>query len=115
MPAGLKRLEARIAAATGADRKLDAEIHKAACGARADDVPGYTASVDACLALIHARLPAWRWHVGYDPRGILPYVVLTHDLPDEGARVEMAAPTVPLALLGALVKALRMEDSAKGT
>lgn len=114
MRTGLGRLEAEVAAATGADRKLDADIHQAVCDARPDAAPPYTASVDACLALIHDRLPEWHWHVGYDPRGIFPYAVLTRDPQDESARSEMTAPTVPLALLGAFVRALRMEISREG-
>lgn len=70
--------------------------------------PGYTASVDTCLALIGRALPGWRWHVGHGPRGILPYAVLTRDEGDgPHRRAEAVAPTVPLALLRALVKARR--------
>ena len=25
-------------------------------------------------------LPAWHWHIGYGPRGVVPYAVLTNDL-----------------------------------
>jgi len=105
----LKRLEGEVAAATGADRHLDADIHETVYGARHEEVPPYTASVDACLLLIHDRLPAWHWHIGYGPRGLFPYAVLTHDPADEDAKSEMMAPTVPLALLGAFIKALRSE------
>jgi hypothetical protein len=111
----LKQLEEKIAAATGAHRGLDADLHDAVYGGRPEQTPPYTSSVDACLALIHERLPGWHWHIGYDPRGIFPYAVLTHNPDDDDSRSEMAAPTVPLALLGAFVKALRQEDSRKGT
>jgi hypothetical protein len=110
MPNLLHRLESKIGTATGADRDLDADLHEAIYGTRPDDVPAYTASVDSCLALFHDRLPEWHWHIGYGPRGIFPYAVLTHDPGSEDAQSEMIAPTVPLALLGALVKALRMEE-----
>ena len=67
----------------------------------ADDPPSYTGSVDACIELVHHVLPGWGWHVGYGPKGILPYAALTHD----DARHEASAPTVPLALLLALLEA----------
>jgi len=111
----LKQLEKKIAAATGADSGLDDDLHDAVYGSRSEQTPPYTASVDACLTLIQQRLPEWHWHIGYDPRGIFPYAVLTHNPDDDDSRSEMAAPTVPLALLGAFVKALRRENSRKGT
>jgi len=114
MRTGLKQLEATITAATGADKELDADIHDAVYGSRPEEAPPYTASVDTCLVLIHERLADWHWHVGYGPRGFFPYAMLTNDPQDEEARAEMAAPTVPLALLGAFIKALRMENKSKG-
>ena len=114
MPNRLKQLETDLAAATGADTALDAEIHESAYGARPEKIPSYTASVDACLALIHERLPEWHCHIGYGPRGIFPYAMLTHDPDDKEASAETTAPTVPLALLGAFVKALRRDSSRKG-
>lgn len=110
----LKQLETDLAAATGADTELDAEIHESAYGVRPDSVPAYTSSVDACLELIHERLPEWHCHIGYGPRGIFPYAMLTHDPEQTGARSEKVAPTVPLALLGAFVAALRKADAPKG-
>jgi len=115
MRTGLRRLESELTAAIGAAMKLDADLHNAVYGARPDRAPPYTASVDACLALVHERLPEWHWHIGYGARGFFPYAVLTHNPEDADSRSEMAAPTVPLALLGAFVKALQKEDSLKGT
>ena len=107
---GLRRLEGRIARATGADSGLDRAIREALDGAApADGVPPYTASVDACLALIGRALPGWHWHVGWGPGGILPYASLSRDGAGPAGRVEMTAPTVPLALLGTLVKAARLD------
>ena len=77
-----------------------------------DGVPPYTSSVDACLDLIGSTLPKWHWHVGHGPRGILPYASLTCDEAGPAIRVEATAPTVPLALLGALVKAAQSDRSA---
>jgi len=112
---GLKQLETTITVATGADKGLDTDIHEAGCGARPGEVPPYTASVDACLVLIHERLTEWHWHIGYGPRGFFPYAMLTNDSQDEEARAEMAEPTVPLAMLGAIVKAPRVENKPKGS
>ncbi len=98
----LEDLLKRIEGVTGADRDLDRRIGQGLdrLGA-SDQMPDYTASVDHCIALIGRILPHWAWHVGYGPRGILPYATLH----DEEQRFEAIAPTVPLALLAALVKA----------
>ena len=86
--------------ANGGDPALDARVH-AAWGDPAEPVPPYTESVDACLALIHRRLPDWHWHVGRGVAGILPYARLS-----DGTREFHAdGPTVPLALLRALAAA----------
>ena len=109
----LRDLEDRISRATGLDPELDCAIHDALDPAAADGaVPPYTASVDACLLLIGKALPEWHWHVGHGPNGILPYALLTGDAPNPGSQVEVMASTVPLALLGALVKAVQLDRSA---
>ncbi len=87
-------------AATGAERALDRAVHEA-LGDGADEVPPYTASVDACIELVHGALPGWGWHVGFGPLGIIPYASLHKD----EARFEASAPTVPLALLAATIAA----------
>lgn len=112
MRGNLERLEIEIGAATGADTDLDAGIHAAVYGGSSGKAPAYTASVDACLTLIQKGLPEWHWHIGYGPRGILPYAVMTAGAAAGDAKAEMTAPTVPLALLGAFVKALRIAHTA---
>lgn len=114
MRSNLKQLEAKMAAATGSDTNLDADLHEAAYGVRADRVPAYTSSVDACLALVHERLPEWHWHLGYGATGVFPYAVLTHGPEDADSRSEATAPTVPLALLRAFVKALAKDNLPRG-
>ena len=112
MVSALKELETRIAATTGPDRDLDRVLATALPGAAAaGGTPGYTSSVDECLGLIGAVLPAWHWHIGHGPAGILPYASLSRsgDGADEELRVEASAPTVPLALLHAALKALISE------
>ena len=100
MSAQLQELSRRIAAATGADRQLDDDLARLlGPGTPAAD---YTASVDRCIDLVHARLPGWAWHVGWNASGVLPYATL-----HRGEHlVAEAAPTVPLALLRALVRAV---------
>lgn len=96
---GLNELADRVAAATGSDRDLDAALARAFGGG--EPPPDYTSSVDRCIELVHAIMPGWAWHVGWNATGILPYASLHH-----GAELtEAAAPTVPLALLKALLQA----------
>lgn len=96
-------LETRLAVATGSDRALDAELWRLVEPWDERTPPDYTGSVDRALDLVHALLPGWSWHVGWNATGVLPYATLHH-----GERlVEAAAPTVPLALLRALFRAKR--------
>ena len=99
----IAKLLTRVRSATGADRSLDADIadcFDAEPDARGEP-PGYTASTDLCIKLVGRVLPGWHWHVGYGPKGILPYAsVYTDDL-----HYEAIAGTVPLALLSATLQA----------
>lgn len=103
----LEELETRISAATGEDRDLDRLIRDTLAGG-GEPAPRYSSSVDDCIALIGAILPKWAWHTGFGPRGIMPYASLRLRTAKDGSdsRVETTAPTVPLALLHAAVKAL---------
>ncbi len=106
----LVALETQLAKATGHDQDLDEAIAETIVPAGHKIVRRkYTSSVDACLCLIGTTLPGWHWHVGHGPTGILPYAALTKSANRDGdvqLRVEATAPTVPLALLRAAVKAL---------
>ena len=93
----------RLRQATGPDGGVDTAV-AAMFGGDSDPVPSYTASVDACIALMRRTLPDWHWHVGHGPSGIVPYASMTRNADD--LHVEATAPTVPLALLGALLKAV---------
>jgi hypothetical protein len=95
-------LLAKISRATGADRSLDRRIASELDTSTAKDpVLDYTASVDQCIALVKRVLPGWRWRIGYGPVGIRVYAFV-----DNGKqRHEAMAPTVPLALLSAMLKA----------
>ena len=108
MKSTLAKLEKRLGQATGPDREIDKAI-----AADLDDdcdeggVPSFTASVDECIALIKRALPDWHWHVGHGPMGVVPYASMSRSDEDaEAILIEASAPTVPLALLRALVQAL---------
>ena len=92
----------RVGSANGRDAEIDLAIaQKLDASCQQQSVPRYTASVDTCLELIGRALPGWHWHVGYGPKGILPYAFVAQG----EARYEAKAATVPLALLAALLKA----------
>ena len=102
------RLEKRIGQAAGPDGRIDKSIAAMLDGGKDKDaIPPYTASVDECIALIKRTLPAWHWHVGHGPSGVVPYASMSRSDGDaDPILAEARAPTVPLALLGALIKAL---------
>jgi hypothetical protein len=101
-------LLARLERATGSDRELDAALAQAF--GVADPVPDYTASVDRCLELVHAVLPGWAFHVGWNATGILPYATLH----GPQGLVAASAATVPLALLKALFRARGTQAATSG-
>jgi hypothetical protein len=80
-----------LESATGPSRKLD----RAACKALGVPNRNYSSSVDACLELIHERLPAAHWHVGRAEDGVSVYATLSNGR----HREESTKVTVPLALL----------------
>lgn len=123
----LKALRERVESATGADREIDAALWCALLHpdckpsqsrpgyvAITDDDPSrwgykevehYTASLDAALALVEAKLPGSAWSVSTVMFGRGGYVAgigrvgLNED-------IEARAPTPALALLAALLAAL---------
>lgn len=77
MSEALKSLLAKVEAATGADRVLDAYIGEAFAGYALGEalhdkhLPHYTASLDAAVALAAKVVPNWRLSVTFDlPQGI---------------------------------------------
>jgi len=92
-------LAAGLKAASGPDIALDEAIVEAL------GVPaaGYTESVAECRRLVALALPNGHLHVGFGVSGIFPYCVVR----DGALRGEAEAPTVPLAILRALVDVLR--------
>ena len=99
----IEELHRQLQAASGGDAKLD---HCLATVLNQPPAP-YTESVDACRRLQLALLPAWRLHLGYDARGFFPYAALSLG----SSHVEAVAPTVPLAILRALLNVLATEPA----
>ena len=93
----LKILASLLARASGADEAID---HALAAAFATDPAP-YSSSVDDCRRLAGRALPGWRLHVGYGAGGLFPYAALVLD----ESRAMAEAPTVPLAILRALVDA----------
>lgn len=86
----------RLNAATGGDPALDRLV----ADFFSQPLSSYTESVESCRALLCAVAPGWRLHVGYGVGGILPYARLSQG----EQRVEAEGPSVPLAVLRALIK-----------
>ncbi len=90
-------LATRVARATGADTALDADI----AGHFGVALVDYTQSVPDCWRLANSVLPDWQLHTGFTATGLLPYAALSKG----DRRVAAEAPTVPLAILRALMAA----------
>lgn len=127
----------RLRAATGPDRELDAEIAKALEGVEIQwrqanytmdlhpvqrypstnhiggygigPVPYYTASVDAALSLVERCLPGQQWMLDKQPEN---FECVLWDGVTMKAKANEAAPTLPLAILTALLTAMQAERDA---
>ena len=103
----LHRLLEDLRRASGPDLDLDSALHRLTGASKKAKTPRYTSSVDDSLALLEQVRPGWHWHVGYGATGVLPYASLAPPPPDpDNGRAEAEAPTVPLALLTAMVMTL---------
>lgn len=91
-------LRGRLDRAAGPDAGLDADL----LGALAGSEGAVTASAEAARAWARAALPGWHAHIGFDVTGVLPYAAFSQ----AGRHVEATAPTVPLAILRAALRAL---------
>lgn len=126
----LTDLQQRVRAATGADRELDAAIYIAVVkGENPDDyrinqqfahlITPYTASLDAALALVEAKLPGWKRKLSTERHAsFLDYQahaeLMDRDWPDPNAGYGLVygghGATEPLALLDALCSALLAQE-----
>lgn len=70
-----------------------------------EHVPLYTASIDAALALVERVLPDWSWNAGNVGEDDMPMANVTEPI-DPCRDFSASAPTVPLAILSALLRAL---------
>ena len=87
-----------LTTASGPSRELDRAISET-LDVRLRD---YSSSVDACLKLIHEKLPTAHWHIGRDTDGVSMYATLANGR----YRVESTRVTVPLALLSVVTEYL---------
>jgi hypothetical protein len=120
---------ARLETATGPDREIDARIAYAVdwtvggvpfrkiceeidgemywCG----DLPPYTASLDAVVALIESELPGWWWQVRSLAGGKFTAAAAESPRPERQGKGSFGL-TPPLALLTAAVRALADKEAA---
>jgi hypothetical protein len=124
-------LPSRIEAATGAERELDCALVKLIYGVNPyptayperdwefytdelpiQTVPRYTASVDAALVLVDAKLPGWGFDLHRWPEGVVSGPPWECELFEPGVIYKTGhgptgeAATAPLAILAALLRAL---------
>ncbi|HLN22864.1 MAG TPA: hypothetical protein VK558_02660 [Patescibacteria group bacterium] len=97
-------LDTWLQRATGADPGLDAAI-VVLFGVPPGD---YTASIEKCRFLLTETLPGWQMHLGYDVSGVFPYAAVSNG----GRRLAADGPTVPLAILRAVVRALSSHSAS---
>ena len=88
-----------LKATTGSSKALDRAVSDAL------DVPlrDYSSSVDACLKLIHEKMPSAHWHIGRAEDGVSFYATLA----DSHHREESTNVTIPLALLTVVVRFMK--------
>lgn len=111
----LQTLIARVEAASGPDREIDSKIALELLGGAAtykgdvlwninadgwDALPAYTASLDAAVRLVEAKLPGYEWFVNSSG-----FAGVRSDAHDNGANGNHEA-SPALALVAALLHAL---------
>ena len=69
------------------------------------DIPAFSGSIDAALALVSEKLPGWDWVAR-------PGFAQLYETPGDvwSASAQATAPTVPIAILIALFKALEAQE-----
>lgn len=109
----MRELIERLEKATGPDRELDEAIHAATnkplrAGLRWGNIPNYTASIDAAVALTERVLPDVGWSVATNRIDRRRVARLWTGEIDDGKAHAGASPAIALCL--AILKA--MEDRA---
>ena len=116
----LADLLAKVTAATGPDIEIDAALYVLEVPRMADVLPHwsdvqkrdlitpYTASIDAALALVERMLPGWGVSLHIGDTGASCAV----SKPVKFEEIWGSAPTVPLAILAALLSALSSQNGA---
>lgn len=104
MNAAAAELDRLLTAATGADPAIDRAV-AALFGDEIGAARGWSGSVEECVRLLHRVLPGWSWHVGWAPSGVVPYARLRRG----EERISAEGPSVPIALLRAILAARRGE------
>lgn len=109
----LRELLARVEAATDWDPELDSALVRAFLSdyeAGLNQSPGlraYTASIDAAIDLVERALPAAnRYGIDFEPRYKWTAYVSRNSVTSGHWHHEAEAPTAPLAMLMALLRAL---------
>ena len=109
----IQELLERVGNADGPDRELDAALFVALV-VNPRQVPAYSASVDAALALVEEKLPGWKWAIAKESDGFggMEYEAELFG-PQYSSREQNPATfavhlglTAPLAPIAALLKAL---------
>lgn len=141
MTTDIDALIERLEAATGPDRELDAAIFAWSEGGRihyfdalaknyvwerpidgfwirgVKSVPSttkFTASIDAALALCERMLPGWSWKIVGEPGAVYPHCAVLRNagkLSDVAEAFVASHRTAPLAMVSALLLALRATDT----
>jgi hypothetical protein len=106
----LASLLEKVRSAQGPDRALD--WHVADATGHESFVPAYTASIDAALALVERKLPGWRVAMYTDGEGKGPCCLALRG--DEPVKANCQAPTLPLAILAAMLTALITQETPNG-
>jgi hypothetical protein len=119
----LKELLERVEKATGPDRDIDFDLaelldefafvptfgmagnwyKRPVQYGLTTDVPAYTASIDAAVALVGKVLPGWSWVVGRNDTDS-EHMCIMGDSPQNEFESEGSSP--PLAILAAMLRAL---------
>lgn len=127
----LTELREKVERAVGPDRELDLSIYALLDPAepslalhKLNRLPAITASIDAALALVETKLPGWSHHIHLHPDEAHVDLYKLGDLVTQNDQLYRPVvmgpfdagplPTLPLAILSALLRALESQEQAGG-